>query len=166
MAESLSAEPGPLPATDDATALPTEAIQAVAPTEAMPAPEPPEGTGPPAGLPVPDALGNGRSGGLRGRLIGRWPVIVLALVLVAAACGGDDATLTPRASRSLGEQIDLVEFTIVAGEYEDARRGLEVLRQEAIRLTANGAISTPRAPEILVAIQDLEQALDDADPGA
>ena len=90
---------------------------------------------------------------------------VALVVALLGACGGDPA-LTPRASRSLTEKIDVVEFTIAAGEYEDARRGVDAIRQEAIRLAANDAISPARAPAIFEALGALEQSLAEveADP--
>jgi hypothetical protein len=72
--------------------------------------------------------------------------LVVTLLLVAGACGDDDPAVERRASRSLRDQIDLVDDTL--------------------RFLETDAIAEERAPAILQAIEELEIALLEAEDDA
>jgi hypothetical protein len=87
--------------------------------------------------------------------------LVLALVLFASACGGDDMSgdIDRPATRALNEQIDLVEFAASAHDYDAARQGLVRLRTTANRFAERGSIDELRLAAILGAADDLDRSL-------
>ena len=90
--------------------------------------------------------------------------VVLAL-LVVGACGSDDPGLSRRASRDLEGQIDLIEYTMSAGEWEAARRGVDEVRRTTEGLAEDGGISPARTPLILAALDDLDAELAQLEEG-
>ena len=93
----------------------------------------------------------------------RLALVAAVLVLVGAACGGDDGGGVDRpAARALNQQIDLVQFAASAHRYDAARQGLDRVRTTAERFAERGSIDEPRLAEILEAVDDLDRSLADA----
>jgi hypothetical protein len=89
--------------------------------------------------------------------------VALTVTLVLAGCGGDDAAVSRRAGRALNDQLDLVEFAIAAHDYGAAREGLTQVRTAAARFAERDTISDDRLPSILQAVDDLDNALREAE---
>ena len=94
----------------------------------------------------------------------RWSAVLAAVVaLVAASCGGGDPAISHRASRTLNDQIDLVEFAIAAQDDEAARQGLSEVRSSAARFADHGSIGEDRAVVIDDAVDRLDADLQAAE---
>jgi hypothetical protein len=86
-------------------------------------------------------------------------MVVLAVLVVLAACGGDEPALEPQAADSLRARVAAVRAAARAGDSDEARSALAGFSRELDALEDAGAVRSDRAMELHAAAADVEEAL-------